>query len=140
MYDHWRETWRNWPRSLPIRDQYFGWCEATGLFEVLLVQAFPLPLLMLSLLLPLPGWLLMVNAAGGLLRLGVLAGLARAYVRRPWSYWLSPMSDLPAPLRLFHSALKRRHSWRGRSYIRTRGGIFAPANESSPLDHGWQRR
>ena len=27
MYDNWRETWHNWPRSLPMRDQYFGWRE-----------------------------------------------------------------------------------------------------------------
>ena len=50
MYEDWHETWRNWPRSLPTRDQYFGWHEATGLLEVLLIQSLPLPLLADSLM------------------------------------------------------------------------------------------
>ena len=45
MYEDWLETWRNWPRSLATQDRYFSWHEATGLLEVLLVQALPLPLL-----------------------------------------------------------------------------------------------
>ena len=43
MYEGWLETWSNWPRSLPTQDRYFSWHEATGLLEVLLVQALPLP-------------------------------------------------------------------------------------------------
>jgi dolichol-phosphate mannosyltransferase len=39
MYAAWQETWRNWPRSLPTRDQHFGWREAAGLLEVLLVPS-----------------------------------------------------------------------------------------------------
>ena len=47
MYDDWRETWRNWPRSLPMRDKYFGWREWLGLLKVLLFQALPLPVFLL---------------------------------------------------------------------------------------------
>src|SRR5215475_2632417 len=43
MYQGYCETWRNWPRSLSTRDRYFGWHEATGLLEVLLVQSLPCP-------------------------------------------------------------------------------------------------
>jgi len=30
MYGDGREAWENWPRSLPMRDQYFGWRQAVG--------------------------------------------------------------------------------------------------------------
>jgi dolichol-phosphate mannosyltransferase len=41
MYGDWREAWENWPRSLPMRDQYFGWRQAIGLLEVFFVQGLP---------------------------------------------------------------------------------------------------
>jgi dolichol-phosphate mannosyltransferase len=44
--------------------------------------------------------------------------MARAYARRPWSYWFSPLMDLPVALMLIRSALQREHRWRGRSLIR----------------------
>ena len=70
MYRDWRDTWTNWPRSLPMRDQYFGWPELFGLFEVLLVQGTPLPMLMVGLSLVLPAWLLVLNAILLTVRIG----------------------------------------------------------------------
>ena len=96
MYAGWRETWRNWPRSLPMRDRYFGWQGAVGLAEVALVQALPAPLLALALLTGGPGWIVVLAGALAATRLGVLAGMRRAYARPPWTYWLSPLCDLPA--------------------------------------------
>jgi dolichol-phosphate mannosyltransferase len=126
MYAHWRDIWNNWPRSLPMRDRYFGWREATGLAEALLAQALPLPILLLGSIFSLPRWLTALNGALFCLRLGVLAGSARAYSPRPWSHWLSPVFDLPAALKLIHSAIAPRHHWRGRVYTRTGSGTFAP--------------
>jgi dolichol-phosphate mannosyltransferase len=126
MYRDWRETWRNWPRSLPMRDQYFGWREAAGLLGVLLLQALPLPMLIFGWIFGAPIWFLSVIAVFVLIRIGVLSGVARAYPNRPWTYWLSPIWDLPVALRLIQSALTRRHNWRGRSYIRGKGGKFEP--------------
>ena len=60
-------------------------------------------------------------AVSGLLaitRLGVLAGTARAYRRVPWSYWLSPLCDMPVACRLWLSMMQRRHVWRGRVLAR----------------------
>ena len=34
--------------------------------------------------------------------------------RRPLTYWLSPLCDLPVALRLWGSWRQRRHVWRGR--------------------------
>ena len=83
MYPGWRETWRNWPRSLATRDPLFGTRGWLGLLEVALVQALPVPLLLL-------GWrsgaLRRVNVLLVGVRLGVLVGMAWAYPSRPWTY------------------------------------------------------
>jgi len=126
MYGDWRETWANWPRSLPMRDQYFGWPEALGLLEVTVVQALPFPLLILAWMSSAPNWLLALNALLCLMRLGVLANVARAYDPRPWTYWLSPLFDLPAAVKLVQSTLTRHHRWRGRAYVRGKGGSYKP--------------
>ena len=133
MYEGWHETWRNWPRSLPTRDQYFGWREATGLLEVLLVQSLPLPLLYIAYTVGASGWVVAVNLVLGLTRLGVLMGVARAYEWRPWTYWFSPLLDLPVALRLITSALRRRQVWRGRVYVRRAGGTFEPLDKSKTV-------
>jgi dolichol-phosphate mannosyltransferase len=124
MYRDWRETWTNWPRSLPMRDQYFAWPETIGLLEVLFVQGFPLPMLVLGWWLSAPVWFAVLNTLLLLLRIGVLLGISRAYDRRPWTYWLSPLCDLVAAVRLIQSALSRKHSWRGHWYVRCSGGKF----------------
>lgn len=131
MYGDWRETWNNWPRSLPMRDQYFGWHETLGLLEVMLVQALPLPLLIVGWMFSAPQWLIILNTLLLLMRLGVLANVARAYDRRPWSFWLSPLFDLPAATKLVQSTLSRRHRWRGRSYVRGKGGRYEPTQGSA---------
>ncbi|HXV80911.1 MAG TPA: glycosyltransferase family 2 protein [Candidatus Binatia bacterium] len=130
MYKDWHEAWRNWPRSLPMRDRYFGCREAIGLLEVLLVQALPLPLLAIAHAISAPKWLVAVNLGLILTRLGVLMGVARAYERKPWTYWLSPLLDLPVALRLLTSALRRRQRWRGRVYVRRVGGVFEPLDKA----------
>ena len=130
MYLGYCETWHNWPRSLPTRDRYFSWREATGLLEVLLVQSLPLPLLSVAYAIGASGWIIAVNLTLSLTRLGALMGVARAYEWRPWTYWFSPLLDLPVALRLITSALRRRQVWRGRVYVRRAGGTFEPLDRS----------
>lgn len=118
MYRSAGEAWRNWPRSLPLRDRFAGPWVTVGLAEVLLVQALPLPLAGLWLLRGQQrGLVLWVNGVLAIARLGVLLGTARAYRRPPWTYWLSPVSDLPVAIRLCISAAQRRHTWRGRPLV-----------------------
>jgi len=192
MYRDWRDAWRNWPRSLPMRDQYSGASSVLGLCEVTLAQALPLPLFILLLMRlvtphprPMANWTLgrgrgssalslkgrgervatggacakgfspsptvrerragpsdlrlgsegpvshgsggegvfalVVNGVLTAVRLGVLAGTARAYRRVPPTYWLSPLCDVPVALRLWQSLLQRRHTWRGRVLVN--GGL-----------------
>jgi dolichol-phosphate mannosyltransferase len=119
MYPSWREAWRNWPRSLATRDALFGVHGWLGLLEVLLAQALPLMLLLLR-----PrGMLRHVNLLLVAMRIGLLCGTARAYSVRPWSFWLSPLADVPVALALWRSALTPRHTWRERSYVLQKGSI-----------------
>jgi len=122
MYDGWRDAWRNWTRSLPLRDRYAGLAGWLGLAEVALVQALPLPLVLaLAPRHPRGGpgaALLRINALLVAVRLGVLVGTARAYQRPPRAYWLSPACDVPAALGVWLSAVRRRHKWRGRPIVR----------------------
>jgi dolichol-phosphate mannosyltransferase len=116
MYEDWRQAWRGWPRSLPLRDRFWGWSGRLGLLEVALVQALPLPLVLLAAArrrrLPLA-----VNASLLALRLGVLVGTRRAYAGSAWTYWLSPLLDVPAAAALNLSLIRRRHLWRGRPMV-----------------------
>jgi dolichol-phosphate mannosyltransferase len=119
MYASAGDAWRNWLRSLPMRDRFWGRSGWLGLTEVALVQAAPLPLA--ALLAGRPGSAGLLGRLNLILlavRLGVLAGTARAYVARPWSYWLSPMCDVPVALGVLLSAMRRVHSWRGRPVTR----------------------
>jgi dolichol-phosphate mannosyltransferase len=119
MYASWRDAWTNWTRSLPLRDRYSGRNGWLGLTEVALAQALPLPLLlMLWWSVPRQQLALTINGLLVLVRLGVLGGTARAYARRPWTYWLSPLADVPVVVQLWRNALRRTHLWRGRILVR----------------------
>jgi dolichol-phosphate mannosyltransferase len=122
MYTNWREMWLNWPRSLPMHDQFSGLSTLVGWLEVAFVQALPLPLLVFLLLArrrpSLSLLSLLINAMFVAIRLGVLFGTARTYEKRPWSYWFSPLCDPAVALWLAKMALQRRHVWRGRPLVR----------------------
>jgi dolichol-phosphate mannosyltransferase len=124
MHANWRDAWCNWPRSLTLRDRfarYGGWF---GITEVALVQALPLPLTVALAIVHATGTATFAVAAIlTCVRFGVLAGAARAYVVRPWTYWLSPLADVPVACALIVAALRRRHVWRGRELVlaETRG-------------------
>jgi dolichol-phosphate mannosyltransferase len=118
MYESAGETWRNWPRSLTLRDRFAPFGGWFGLSEVALVQALPLPLAIgLALAHDTSSLTFGVAAILTLVRIGVLVGAARAYVQRPWAYWLSPLADVPVTLALIASLLRTRHTWRGRELV-----------------------
>jgi hypothetical protein len=79
------------------------------------------------------GWIVGVNLALSLTRLGVLLGTARVYERKPWTYWFSPLLDLPVAFRLITSALRRYQVWRGRLYVREAGGTFKALDRSNTV-------
>jgi dolichol-phosphate mannosyltransferase len=105
-----------------MHDHFSGWHTLLGWLEIALIQALPLPLLVILLFLRGRSRLLfLLNSWFVVLRCGVLFGTARAYRYRPWSYWLSPLCDVPVAFKLAMSILQRRHIWRGRPIVR--GGI-----------------
>ncbi|MGN6032366.1 MAG: glycosyltransferase [Thermomicrobiales bacterium] len=124
MYGSWRETWRNWTRSLPMRDASSGpdWCGRMA--DVTLVQGLPLPVLaIVSICSPLRetasgGPLRTVNTAALMMRIGLLAGMRRAYRHPPPTYWLSPLLDPAVVAKLWAQGLRREYQWRGRAISR----------------------
>jgi dolichol-phosphate mannosyltransferase len=122
MHDSWRDCAANWPRSLTLRDRFVTPARlALALAELLLAQALPLPTLIVLLALgdrvPFSRVATGIALALVLMRLGVLAGARRAYVRPSFAYWLSPLADLPVVALLVRSALRRTHVWRGRVLV-----------------------
>ncbi|MFY9780338.1 MAG: glycosyltransferase family 2 protein [Candidatus Baltobacteraceae bacterium] len=121
MYEGLEECWRNWPRSLTMRDAETSNVELLlELAEVAFVQALPLALATVALARGQRGPLAAVNAGLALARLGVLWGTRRAYAAPPPSYWLSPAFDLPVAARLIASAFGGKRAWRGRPLVAER--------------------
>jgi len=120
MYDSARDCWRNWPRSLALRDAGTPPAQLlAGLAEVLLVQALPLAIVLATLACGArtDSALFRLNLALALARLGVLAGTRRAYAPPGPAYWLAAFADLPAALRLAQATFATRHVWRGRTLV-----------------------
>jgi dolichol-phosphate mannosyltransferase len=123
MYEGAKETWNEWGRSLDLKDaanpaQVWG-----DVLFLLCVQALPLPLLVLTSYLlyfgnsyPIVFILFSLNAFLFLLRYGMLIVIAPSYSSSSWFFWLSPLADQLAVLRIFLSSLKKPTTWRGRSY------------------------
>ncbi len=129
MYAGMAETWREWGRSIDLKDattpaQLWG-----DLALLLLTQALPLPLTLL-------GWsyfgedaaFLTLKLAIGLnlflvaIRFALLLAIYPSYYRpdrrslAAWLFWLSPFADPLAVCRIFLSAFHIPKQWRGRSY------------------------
>jgi dolichol-phosphate mannosyltransferase len=123
MYTSAAETWREWGRSLDLSDSSSVARQWGDVALVVLAQGLPVPLLLaLAVAAALDGWadacgpLLAVNAA--LLAVRALCGVAlrASYEAVRWTYWLSPLADPLAALRIVLSTVRRPTRWRGRSY------------------------
>ena len=127
MYEGAAETWKEWGRSLDLKDaaspaQVWGdW------LLLLLVQGLPLPLTLLLSILMSNGQttlamqsLLALNLLLVLIRIGLNFAIAPSYdlsqAKASWLFWLSPLADPLAVLRIFLSSIQTPKSWRGRTY------------------------
>ena len=120
MYASADECWKNWPRSLPMRDESTTVPElALRLAEVALVQALPLAVVLAVLATrgDTSSAFFRVNAMLAAARVGVLAGTRRAYAKPGIAYWLSIFADAPVALRLAQSTFAREAVWRGRRLV-----------------------
>ncbi|MCA1993673.1 MAG: glycosyltransferase, partial [Coleofasciculus sp. S288] len=132
MYEGASETWKEWGRSLDLKDASSTGQLWSDLWLLLSVQGLPLPISLLAL-----GYLgsgsstPFVMAAVGLnvflllIRFALLFAIAPSYDRShtspgaSWLFWLSPLADPLAVVRIFLSAIRKPTQWRGRSY----GGV-----------------
>jgi dolichol-phosphate mannosyltransferase len=111
MHDSASETWREWGRSIALPGVTSAPWSAADVAVVWLTLGLP-PLRAL------------VRRAGRLdyallgLRAVMTVALAPAYARRGAAFWLSPVADPLAAVRLTWSAVRPARTWRGRSYGR----------------------
>ncbi|WP_236579600.1 glycosyltransferase family 2 protein [Pseudanabaena sp. lw0831] len=121
MYTSMAETWREWGRSLDLKDastpnQTFADC----LFLTAL-QGLPIPMLIAlsiwqpasSILMNILFWL---NAFLVFIRCLLVFGIRTSYTEVGFWFWLSPLADPIAVIRIWISALTKPKSWRGRTY------------------------
>jgi dolichol-phosphate mannosyltransferase len=119
-----RELWREWGRSLDLKDattRARQWADVA-----LLLVAQGTPLVTLAVLLPRllqraplgPAAHALLATSGALVVVRVLLqlALARSYAVRGAPFWLSPLADPLAALRIVLSTLRRPTRWRGREY------------------------
>ncbi|MEI2579363.1 2'-O-glycosyltransferase CruG [Scytonema sp. PRP1] len=128
MYEGAMETWQQWGRSLDLKDassraQIWG-----DLWLLSAVQGLPLIVVLsyLSLsrtvsLSPSPPLLLLgLNLFLLVIRFAMLFAIAPSYdctqANGGWLFWLSPLADPVAVLRIFLSAFRTPTEWRGRKY------------------------
>ncbi len=129
MYESAKETWQEWGRSLDLKDAASVGQVWSDWWFLLLVQGLPFSLLIIVWLLLNLGYgsitlvaVLSVNLFLLFLRLIILIALAPSYQRpakfslAAWLFWLSPLADPLAVIRIFLSSWQTPTQWRGRIY------------------------
>ncbi len=103
------EVWREWGRTIAFGDVSTRPALAADVSLVWLTMGLP-PLRVLG------RRHTVLDLALLAVRWTLLAGLRGAYSRRGIPYWLSPLADPLAAIRLTTAALWRPRAWRGRHY------------------------
>jgi dolichol-phosphate mannosyltransferase len=131
MYEGMAETWREWGRSLDLKDASSVGQKWGDLFFLVAVQGLPLVVMIgLGMIgLGMIGWdnmplsakvALAVNGGLVAMRFALCGAIAPSYdlsqARSAWGFWLSPLADPAAVYRIFLSSLRSPKQWRGRSY------------------------
>lgn len=114
-----RELWREWGRSLDLSDSTAPVRQWGDVALLLVAQGSALPALLITLLVGAPTAAMPVLITSGALfavRVLLQFALAGSYVRRGWAFWLSPIADPLAAVRIVLSTVRRPKRWRGRSY------------------------
>jgi dolichol-phosphate mannosyltransferase len=108
MYASARDTWTGWGRSIALADVTPPASRALDAATAWLTMGLPA-------LRAVAGRPRRVDLALLALRAALLAGLREAYTARGPGFWLSPLADPAAALRLTLSALRPDRRWRGRT-------------------------
>jgi len=116
------EMWREWGRSLDLKNATSAWRQWIDIAVLVAVQGLPLFVLaaigiaLPKTLTPMTLGLLAVNAVALAIRLALLRPLSRSYDRTAWTFWVSWLADPLAVARIIVSTVSRRRTWRGRTY------------------------
>ncbi|NJR50479.1 MAG: glycosyltransferase [Leptolyngbyaceae cyanobacterium CSU_1_3] len=127
MYEGARETWNEWGRSLDLKDAASGGQVWGDLWLLTAVQGLPLPMFLVSALLvsngniTLPAFATLgLNSFLVMMRIALNWAIAPSYDRSlaksAWVFWLSPLADPLAVVRIFLSSVQTPTQWRGRQY------------------------
>lgn len=127
MYEGLLETWREWGRSLDLKDASSPEQVLGDLWFLTSVQALPwlvFPVLLLSTVLETPSLpvqlCLGLNASLMAVRFALQWAIAPSYdfsqAKGSFTFWLSPLADPLAVLRIWLSSLRTPTQWRGRRY------------------------
>lgn len=117
------EMWREWGRSIDLKDATNLWQQRVDILFLVAVQGLPL-LVLIALSVGGTPWthapwrqlLALVNAILLGIRVLLLGPLSQSYERPSVTFWFSWLADPLAVLRVAMSTLQRRRSWRGRTY------------------------
>jgi dolichol-phosphate mannosyltransferase len=117
------EMWREWGRSLDLRQATSAVRQWADVVYLIAVQGLPLVVLLAlgiaarrAGLPPASRLLTVVNGALLGIHLLLLRPLSRSYERAGPAFWLSWLADPIAVARIVMSTVRRRRRWRGRSY------------------------
>ena len=124
-----REAWREWGRSLDLKDATTRARQWADVLFLLVVQGTPLPALLWLAARHLAGapltggarWLLVTSGVLVAIRVLMQLAIARSYVTRGITFWLAPTADPLAALRILISTLRTPKRWRSREYERLQG-------------------
>lgn len=118
MHDSGREAWREWGRSLALPGVASG--REQVLDTLTLFATMVIPPIALVLAIWQHAWLLAVPAAIlVVVRWALHIALRATYDRPRPTFWLAPLIDVLAVVRLGLSALRPNRRWRGRAYARS---------------------
>lgn len=115
------DMWREWGRSLDLKDARTATQQLADVALLGAAQGLPLLVLLSVVIAPrwagaLAVWLVSVNVGLFAMRCGLHVALRRSYEVRGIAFWLSPLADPLAFVRVLTSSLRRPRSWRGRRY------------------------
>ncbi|MEM6521833.1 MAG: 2'-O-glycosyltransferase CruG [Cyanobacteria bacterium P01_D01_bin.71] len=127
MYEGLQETWQEWGRSLDLKDASSTRQLCGDLWFLTCVQALPwlvLPILLWGLTSENPtlpvqlslGLNASLIAARIAMQLAILSSYDLSQAPNRWAFWLSPLADPLAVLRIWLSSLRTPKTWRGRQY------------------------
>ncbi|MEK0430581.1 MAG: hypothetical protein RL139_385 [Gemmatimonadota bacterium] len=118
-----RQMWREWGRSIDLKDAATPWRQAVDTAVIVLAQGMQWPMAVALgfgwASLPAGPWrdaLVGCTAAVLSIRLALQVALRGNYARRGPSWWLSPLADPLAAVRMVWSTLRRPRRWRTRAY------------------------